>query len=377
MGDAMSGSPALTIPRADEALRDLAARDPELPDLPLVLGAERRNASLGFSTVLERLRYKPGASVVAALRADDGSRLWVVSYSDPVKLNKTVRRAERVGAATLPLSARTLAGPAHADRLLSKTVTRLFGQQAPVFGGADLVRYNPLRRLVLREGSRALKITASAQTRAPAVARALAGRGLPLIVPEHVVGNCWASSWWGDGDLSFKGGAGPAHQAGAALAGIHGAPCEQVELPVLDAAAIARTAAAAITTLLPALAERVEALSTRLSGLGEGSSPVLAHGDWSADQALTDGREVRIIDLDRATLAPREYDLGTYLACGGDPALLEGYREAGGCIDDGTLPGWQALAHFQRAAEPFLHGDAVWPHGIERAIARAEEVSRP
>ncbi|QZY51416.1 phosphotransferase family protein [Leucobacter tenebrionis] len=367
----MSGS--FAIPSAAESLRALAARDPALPDLPLVIDGRLRDEALGFETVVERLRYKPGASVVAAVRAREGGRFWVVSYSDPVKLEKSRSRARLAGAEAIVLSPRALAGPAHADRLLVRPLARAFDAAAPAFGGATVIRYNPLRRLVLRDGRQALKITADAGSASPVIARVLAERGLPVLVPEQLAEGVTSCPWWGVGDLSHSNAAGLARQAGEALAGVHALAPDGLPLSALDPARLTRTAITAVTALLPQLSGQLERLGATLSELRGGGSGVLSHGDWSADQVLTDGREVRIIDLDRAVAAPPEYDLGTYLACGGDPALLDGYREAGGRIDRRSLPVWRSLAVLLRATEPFRSGEADWPSGIERAVARAEE----
>lgn len=364
----MNTALAMAMPAAADAVRELAARDPALPDLGLVLDDERRSEALGSATTVERLRYKPGASVVAAVRDGHGELLWIVSYADPRKLRKSAHRAERSGAEAIPLSPLTLSGPAYADRLLARVVRRVFAAKAAWLGGASVIRYNPLRRLVLHDDGWALKLAAVAQ--APAAAAFLASRGLPVLAPERIADDAWAYPWWGAGDLVSRGDADLAASAGAALLGIHRTPPGRLVAPVFDAARVASAAGAAVGALLPALAPRIRRLVT---GIGDLRGPwVLSHGDWSEDQVLTDGEEVRIIDLDRAVLAPRELDLGCFLAGGGDPAMLDGYRTAGGSVDDQALAGWRALAHLQRAVEPFRRGSTTWPRDIERALTRAE-----
>ncbi len=359
-------------PSAIAARHDLAARDPALPDLALVLDDDARSEALGHRSRIERLRYKRGASIVAAVRTGDDRLLWISSYADRTKLAKSLQRAERSRAATVWLSPTAVAGPAYADRILGRVVRRVFGADAARLGGAEVLRYNPHRRLVLRERDRALKLTERGAL--PVAAIALAARGLPVLAPERVADGAWAYPWWGDGDLARCDDAKSAERAGAALASLHAAAFAGLPLPGLAAGEVARTAATAIATLLPEYAERASRLAARIAGLPLDGPPVLCHGDWSADQVLTDGRAVRIIDLDRATIAPREYDLGSYLACDGDPALLDGYRAAGGHLDEHALSGWRALALLRRAPEPFRRGHADWPQDVARELARAEEV---
>jgi len=353
------------------AIRDLAARDDALPDLALILDSDRRAESLGAASTIERLRYKPGASVIAAVRGESGDLSWIVTYSDAAKLHKSHRRAEDAGALAAYLSPRVLTGPVHGDRLLARAVQRTFATDAAVFGGAHIIRYNPLRRLVLRDGDRVLKLTATRQSHAAAAA--LSGRGLPVLAPERIAGDVWSSPWWGDGDLATHRQGTRARlsaAAGAALHGIHATPRRALHLPALDAKRAGRQAASAIARLLPALSSRAHRVAAATGALP--GPLVVSHGDWSEDQVLTDGDAVRIIDLDRACLAPREYDIGRFLASGGSSAMLTGYRAAGGDFDTATLARARALALLQRAVEPFRLGSTTWPQDVERILARAE-----
>ena len=359
---------------AADAVAALVLRDETLPDLALVLDEEQRSRALG-SMKVERVRYKPGAAAVAALRAPDGDLHWLVTYSDPEKLRKSIRRAEHAGARPAQPSPRTLIGPAYTDRLLVGAVGRMFGTESPMFGGTRVLRYNPLRRLVLHdhEHERVLKLTARPQT--SAVAGLLAEHGLPVLASQRLTDDAWASAWWGEGDLGEPSRPEAEEQAlttiaGAVLAGIHSIPHEAVPLRPLDVVATARGAARAVTTLLPHLERRARAVAARIGGID--GPPVLAHGDWSADQVLVHDGDVRIIDLDRATIAPRAYDLGHYRAAGGHPAMLAGYRSAGGAVDDDALHRATALAMLERAVEPFRTGHPAWPARVESNVRDAE-----
>ncbi|MGW8481801.1 phosphotransferase [Microbacterium sp. NPDC055903] len=356
---------------ATAAVIDLAARDPALPDLALVLDDERRSAAFGARTVIERVRYKPGASIVAAVRTPDEALWWCASYADPAKLDKSDSRARAHGAETRRLSERALAGAAHGDRLLAARIRRAIGDRDAI-DRTRMLRYNPLRRLVVRAGDRAVKITAG--DAAPVAAQALAATGAAVLAPERVGDGAWAYPWWGLGDAADPtlGTAPVLAAAGASLAAMHAVPRASIPLPVIDAAAAAAEAAEAIATLLPSLRARAMRLAAALAVLDGPRVP--SHGDWSADQILTDGTEVRIIDLDRATLAPPEHDLGSYLAAGGDPAHVDGYLAAGGRVSPRALESWAAFGVLRRATEPFRIGDPSWPCLVEQALRRAESI---
>ncbi|TSE14487.1 phosphotransferase [Arthrobacter sp. KBS0703] len=85
-----------------------------------------------------------------------------------------------------------------------------------------------------------------------------------------------------------------------------------------DIAAQLQATRSMVASLLPALEEparRVEAeLRARLLKDGAASEYVLVHGDFSADQVLVGGSEVRLIDFDRARIGAAEADLGSFAA---------------------------------------------------------------
>lgn len=351
---------------AGDAVAALAARDAALPGLAVVLDDERRAEAFGERLEIERLRYKPGAAILAAARGAAGDRRWIASYADPEKLAKSADRARRAGATTFAPTAAVLAGPAHADRLLARHVTRHYGERAATLGGALVVRYNPLRRLVVRDGEAAVKF--AAEEPPLAAAAALASAGVPVLAPARLGDGVTSTPWWG-AEL----GASPelAARAGAVLAEIHRA--EAPELPGADPAGDARAAAEAVAAVLPGLGDRARSAAGRIARGPFGRRRVFCHGDFSADQVLSDGTDIRIIDLDRAQIAAPESDLGSFLACGGDPALLAGYRSAGGRYDLAAVRNQRALATLRRAIEPFRTAAPDWPALVEAELARAEE----
>ncbi|GGH37287.1 hypothetical protein GCM10010921_07050 [Microbacterium album] len=358
---------------AAEASRRLSESDPRLPDLPVVLDDDLRAEALGAPSAIERIRYKPGTAVVAAVRGPDGP-VWIASYAAPDKLEKTRRRAAVVRGGVRQLSAVTMTGPAHADRLLAPRVRRLLEAEPALLRESAVLRYNPHRRLLLRWRGHALKIAAGDDGTGAEVAARLARAGMPVLPPRRVQKGATSTPWWGDGDLSTRPDAELERRAGAALAAVHSASLGAVAPPAVDPAERARCAADAVAILLPELEARATRVARRLAALLTDPERVVAHGDLSPDQVLTDGRSVRLIDFDRAVSAPAALDLGSHLAAGGTQALIDGYREAGGRADPRAVRSWQALAQLQRAAEPFRTGHPDWPARTTAALESAEEL---
>lgn len=368
---------ATRMPTAAEVFAALVERDPALPDLALVLDPARHEELLGFPSKVERMRYKPGASAVAAVRGEDGSRHWLHSNAAPEKLDKGRQRAARAGETVRWVTPRTQAGTAWGDRQLAPLVARLRRRDAGVLAAAEIVRYNPHRRLVLRStvaGSVcALKLAARPPGRGDGAARSLATMGVPVLAPVDAGDGITVTEWWGR-DLAAAAAPQLERAAGAALARLHRVPASA--LPALQpygAAAAAGESARAVATLLPELAVRAHALAGAIAGALDGERPlVVVHGDWSLDQVLSDGDGIRCIDFDRVALAPPERDLGSALASDGSTVMLEGYLDAGGTVDDAALAAWTALAGLERAIEPFRSGEHDWPAQVERRLHRAE-----
>ncbi|MGM1030214.1 MAG: phosphotransferase [Actinomycetota bacterium] len=362
-------------PSAREAVESLRGRDRALPDLALVLDAHALEAELGFAPVVQRVRYKPGSSAVVAVRDPEGGSHWIATYADGAKLAKGVGRAARVGAEVTWLSPRTLTGPVAADRLLARVLARARRAAPALLEGAAVLRYNPHRRLVLRGRGSAIKLAAHPSDRGDEVARRLAAAGAAVLAPSSLRPGVTVTPWWGTSDLAHAPDSALERLAGAAIARVHRMPAASLPpLPSVDAAREADAAARAIGAVLPGLAGRAAALAARLRrAVGPGRPEVLVHGDWSPDQVLADGGEIRFIDFDRAAMAPAERDLGSALASGGSASGAEGYLEAGGRIDVDALDAWTSLSLLQRAIDPFRTGASEWPTAVELALSRAEE----
>jgi len=73
-----------------------AVLDPELPALAVVLDTDRLSALFGQVLQADYLRYKPGHSVVARVRFDDGRLGWLAGFS-PGQWVKAAKLAQRAG----------------------------------------------------------------------------------------------------------------------------------------------------------------------------------------------------------------------------------------------------------------------------------------
>ena len=364
-----------------------------------VLDEGRLSALVGRTVRAARLRVKPDVSLTVGLEHPGTGRpvgwarlLWPVSR---VKADNAARRARRHGRSTEQYElgdgmilqvGRLAADPAlaeHMDAARRRAV-------APEPDDAQVLRYNPLRRLVIRTAAEVVRITSAPQDDELLLRSVIEGRvpvpervrlpGTETGPPVHVS----ALRLVGDGDLGRVTSLGATAAAGAGLAALHALtgrlPAEAARrLPGSRTAGRPEAAHASILrALAPPLAARVEALGRRLPALPRGRR-VLAHGDFTPDQVLVrlEDDAVWLTDFDRSRLAPAELDLGSYLAVV-DPetgaALLRGYADAGGDLPDGAgLRAGIAHARMARLVEPLRHADPLWRTRIDQALGELEE----
>lgn len=411
----------------------------------LLIDAHRLSDLLGRPVRATRLRFKPALSTTALLLDARGDRppQWVqVGHPEHAdKLRKAVELAHERGQ-VLHLrevdGLSILHGTIDTDPRLQKGLDAVRETHGPVTAGVEagrlgVLRYNPQRRLVLRQevphqDPVVLRVTHGRQPGAHTALAALAVLGVPVVEPlrdgsgprsKRV--SVWP--WFGRGDLSSlvsdsadaAAAAAAAAAAGAALARLHTAatpaapgegsagsafppvpdPVRALSAQVQDLAALEEDAAERLSTLVARVSRQI---GTREWVTG------LTHGDFSADQVLV-GRPgedlVRLTDFDRAGHGPLAADLGSFAAAelldlphrgpgagsvrapdlGTLPltrAMLEGYAAAGGPAvhhaDDEAVRVWTARALLGRVLEPFRAADPDWVAGIHRRMDQVGEV---
>ena len=160
------------------------------------------------------------------------------------------------------------------------------------------------------------------------------------------------------------------------VAGVPDDLARSLALRAPDPAAQSLAHAALLDELAPGLAERMRRVVARFPGAAS-AIPVLSHGDLSPDQVLTTrtGDRVWLTDFDRACLAPRAVDLGSFIAVLDDDAFLDGYRDGGGQLPPGDqLRRAVAASLILRAADPLRRASRAWEQEISANLDRIMEV---
>ncbi|MBG6217818.1 hypothetical protein IWX75_002286 [Arthrobacter sp. CAN_A6] len=396
--------------------RSLAAIDPALPALGVLFDPPGLSALLGRPVRADRLRHKPGVSVVARLREDDGGIRWLTAYAPGkgAKVEKTLRRAAESGVAleTIPLPGAPgqflVSGPIELDPRLYKTLRPL--RSSGVLEGWSVLNYNPHRRVVFAVGqghARTVCKTGSAHRADAELLERLVAGGVPVLTQANPaglpdLGQLRYFPWFGSGDLSelpvnSSGTAGtgtgaPAFAAGQALALLHAQPPASLTPGMHAPAAALAHHVARNSSLVPPLAGRLENLSAALEPLlRRPGHAALIHGDFSADQVLVDGSDIRLIDLDRCTYGAAAADLGSFAAVEllqtpvpaqvpdvlGLPltgAMLEGY--SAGPLDvsrEEVLP-WVVFHLLSRLGDPFRSCSPNWSGETEARLDLMEDL---
>ncbi|HWH35089.1 MAG TPA: phosphotransferase [Acidimicrobiales bacterium] len=406
---------------------ELAARDPAIPGMALVLDEEalvRRLAlSLTFAGVTSAratyVRYKPGTSCLVGYELGMGAQR-VTAFAkahrgdDFPKFSKTVSRVRQVpgvafgdelvvvaeaGGDRLVPMLHSLSG--HRKRFLMCQL--LPDDERLWYETPRCVRYKPGRRWVGTVAREGVPVALIKGYRRDDLDRALAGlrlvQGTPVQAPR-LLGACRASaalaSEWVPGRsltelLAPSGDPASALAAtGQALRRLHDLPAAGLTVvpPEADAAA-AEEAATALAVLLPHRA----AMIWRLVGsLGESllaSTPALTsrHGDFSPDQVVMAGDDATLLDLDACATGDPAADLGSFLASVELTAVersvddravvtmaeqfLSGYAGAGGCLDRDRVAVHRGAHLLRLAVEPFRRRQPDWPERAGALVERA------
>lgn len=378
-----------------------------------------------------RLRIKPRTSLVVGLDDTAGQPAGWLRFLWPISHNKAARTRREAGELGLETAEHELGellaqtGPLPADpKLLKRIAAATASGKLGRWEASQVLRYNPLRRVVVRDGMRVVRV-ATSRDRGVAFDRFIAGVvETPLRLddgtldgvsvhaftgaqdlagllagnpPSRPSDESWLSRAASDSDGSWLSRAaseasgpcrnhpgadrGPIRAAGAMLARLHaaGVPddlARSLALRAPDPVAQGLAHAALLDELAPGLAERMRRVVARFPGAAS-AIPVLSHGDLSPDQVLTTraGDRVWLTDFDRACLAPRAVDLGSFIAVLDDEAFLDGYRDGGGQLPPGDqLRRAVAASLILRAADPLRRASRAWEQEISANLDRIMEV---
>ena len=397
-----------------------------------------------------RLRIKPRTSLVVGLDDAAGHPAGWLRFLWPISHNKAARTRREAGELGLETAEHELGellvqtGPLPADpKLLTRIAAATASGKLGRWEASQVLRYNPLRRMVVRDGMRVVRV-ATSRDRGVAFDRFIAGvvetpRRLDggdldgvsvhaftgdLDLADLLDGNppsrpsdesrlsraasdsdeSWLSRAVSDSDGSWLSRAAseasgpcrnhpatdrdptqstpdPIRAAGAMLARLHAAEvpddlARSLALRAPDPVAQGLAHAALLDELAPGLAERMRRVVARFPGAAS-AIPVLSHGDLSPDQVLTTrtGDRVWLTDFDRACLAPRAVDLGSFLAVLDDDAFLDGYRDGGGQLPPGDqLRRAVAASLILRAADPLRCAYRDWRQRVSANLDRILEV---
>lgn len=420
------------LSRSDAAV---AARDPALPGLALVLDAERVVASLRaalpevglLAATPTYLRYKPGTSCVAGFRVTrtDGepidlyAKAYRAAQYGEVHARVEVERAwgGAMPARVLLDTAMTVIRPLTNDRALkalrrlaepqdqAELLRRLLGTRLSSGEEArlELLSYKPERRLVarlIRRGRPVAVLRAYDEADfGPALAGAAFGAaaGGPKLLGALAERRALATGWVRGGTLSLREDTGRADilcRVGATLARLHRLdvvhPMRRTR--ACEAQAV-QQAAEAVRVLCPRLGARAGALARQVAD-ALADAPMracLVHGDFSPDQVVVDADAIVLIDWDNAASGDPAADLGSFIArialdaLGENPppydpdaagaALCAGYAEASGALPPATMV--QTVAGLLRLApEPFRKRHPAWHERIAALLDRAEALHR-
>ena len=362
-----------------------------------VLDADRLSELLQRPVRAARLRIKPEVSVLVSLTdrstgltAGWARLLWPVSHSKAAQAERLAASLGLQPPITRSLDEGLLlqCGAVLTDPKLAEPLAQATELGVPSSWEArDVLRYNPSRRLVLRDGSTVLRLRTGGRGPADDVHRALSGLlPVPGLLDSQAVAQCEGrlsvQQWCGDTNLadvyaddsdraaSAQGLKEATRRVGALLAELHSCagqlPADLIDrLPHQPAGSreLAEVHARQLDVLAPELARRVRAVGDMLPSHLSGT-PVLAHGDASPDQVR---------------LAPAAMDLGSYLAEAPScqrHALLEGYAVHRPLPSDEEL-GWAiALSRLARLADPLRRAHPSWRERISADLAAIERIAR-
>jgi len=348
------------------------------------------SSQLGGSVRANRVRVKPETSISVAVEDEQGLCVGWARLLWPDGHRKATKAKRNAAEAGLEISQRLVgdmllqSGLVSADPKLVRPLQN--ATEAGIIGAWQLeqvLRYNPMRRLVLREGERIVRIAAADRPLSLRLDHLISAEiPIPQRLDDGSLPGISVQAFTGNGDLAGTPDLEATATVGRIIAHLHatkGIPRE-LRTDLLrrapDPVAQARTHVRLLEVLSPGLARRARAIASKLSDK-PAVAPVLSHGDLSPDQVLTTraGDRVWLTDFDRACLAPRAVDLGSFIAVLDDDAFRDGYRDGGGQVPPGDqLRRAVAASLILRAADPLRRASRAWEQEISANLDRIMEV---
>lgn len=333
---------------------------------------------VGQEAKAENLRIKPGTSLVVGT---GDSWLRILKGEAGLKAAKAEKRAARHNLRVRTTTEGDLtiqSGEISLDPRLHGTFTK--PNLVPTVQQAHVLRYNPMRRLVIHAGDVSVRFYPQASERKH---RFFSSLPTPTEVECHADPRILAFKFVGDGDLAMHPSVTGYMKAGQYFAQLHQLPVSQ-DLPESNRN-LARTMRAhqrVLSALSASLGDRLE--KTRLPDVDK-QPPTMVQGDASADQLLVDARshQMWMTDFDRAGVGDPGVDLGNFLAVElatnsslmHPYAFLQGYKSGGGQVP-ANLADYVMEALLHDLTLPLRRARPTWEDDIHARLDLVEQLRR-
>lgn len=333
---------------------------------------------MGTDVSPTNVRIKPDTSVVAGFVDEQEQHGWVrvLWPGSAGKAHKTASQAGKMGLSTTELDIAggmvLQYGSALADPKMLKHI-----HEAGISPHSRVLRYNPQRRLVVRNGDNVTRITERAAAFSIKTYEHIAEHvSVPARLDSGCQLHCSELEFLGKGDLT------DAHAqedfsfaAGVIAHQLHSASIDRApDHNPADAHAQVKAHTELMSIMAPEFLSRLQNITQQLPPL-DGPSVVL-HGDLSPDQYLY-GDKLWLTDFDRLHLGPAVKDLGSYLATSSPTAgaeFLRGYGSVANSMpSDDELRIATTHSMVLRIADPLRKARPTWREEIDNNLTQIEE----
>lgn len=365
--------------------------------LSLFLDSARLSEAVGAARIATRLRIKPSVSVSASLADVDGNPVGWARLLWPEAIAKGEKSAAKAKRRGLQTGSRPCGeglwlqwGSIVSDPDLMAHIERAQAAGVVDPDAWQVLRHNPLRRLVARSGGAVARIQASAGAHVDGLDAFLSGVvPVPARLDDGTDPHVSVLADAGGFDLSNPDGTGEQveawHEAaGELFARLHAAVpsadlAQRLGAPTASTRQSLAVHARIISGLNAVLGARIEALAATAPELL--AAPLVPiHADATPDQVLVcaDGT-VLLTDFDRARMGAAALDVASYMA-GTErregEAFARGYERAGGALPDAPeLSAARIHARALKLADPLREARPDWAQCIDHTLTLIEEES--